>query len=158
MFPAKVNLLSRLLPPWRTISQLLCIVFCPSACRSYSTLSHSAFPCILSKSRSAATHYFTLAYQLGAELGAIQCQVDIEVHTVECALRCVHALKVFLEVLAREIGCQGHDFLDTYITHTVSLPLCASCFENLTGGKTYEDLWYTRGRRHRRTQTEYPHT
>lgn len=137
MFPAKVILLSRPLPPRRSISQLLCTVFCPSACRSYSTLSHFAFPCILPKPRSAATHYFTLADQLGTELGAVQCQVDVKVHTVECALRCVHALKVLLKVLAGEIGCQGDDFLNTCIAYTVSLLSCA--FSHL-GNATRENL------------------
>lgn len=93
---------------------------CP-ACSSQETLSNLFFLCKLSEPRSAATHYFTLADQLGAELGAVQCQVDVEVHPVKCALGRVHALEVLLEVLAGEIGCQGNDFLDAYIANSVSL-------------------------------------
>lgn len=160
MFPAKVILL--LVAPFPPSDNSVCITGLPSVCSLIPSHSSPASPfsCILPKSRSAATHYFTLAYQLGTEFGTIQCQVDIKVHTVECALGCVHALKVLLKVLAGEIGCQCNDFLDTYIAHTVS----SSVLRPLSGqfddewGKTYEGLWYTRGRHRRRTQKGYPHT
>ena len=35
----------------------------------------------LTEARSAATHDFTLADELGVELGAIEGEVDIKVHT-----------------------------------------------------------------------------
>jgi hypothetical protein len=61
----------------------------------------------------AATHDLSLAHKLSVELGTVQCEVDIEVDTVEGTLGRVHALKVLFEVLAREIGGEGDDFLDT---------------------------------------------
>ena len=67
----------------------------------------------LSESRCAAAHDFALAYQLGVELGAVEREVDVEVHTVESALRRVHALEVLFKVLAAEIGGEGYDFLYT---------------------------------------------
>ena len=63
--------------------------------------------------RCAAAHDFALAYQLGIEFAAVEGEIDIEVDTVESALRGVHALKVLFEILAREVGGEGDDFLDT---------------------------------------------
>lgn len=60
----------------------------------------------------AATHYLTLAYQLGAELGTVQREINVEVHTVESTLGGVHAFEVLLEVFAREVGSQGDYLLD----------------------------------------------
>ena len=54
----------------------------------------------LSEAGSAATHDLALANQLGAELGTVQRQVDVEVYPVERALRGVHAFEVLLKVLS----------------------------------------------------------
>jgi hypothetical protein len=62
---------------------------------SYHVVFHS-----LLESRSAAAHNFALANKLGTELRTVQRQVNIKVDTVECALGCIHALKVLLEVLS----------------------------------------------------------
>lgn len=64
----------------------------------------------LSESGRAATHDLALADKLGVELGAVEGEVDVEVDTVEGALRRVHALEVLLEVLAAEIRGEGDDF------------------------------------------------
>ncbi len=69
-------------------------------------------PRLLSESCTAAAHNLALADQLGAELGPIKRQVDVEVHTVKGTLRCVHALKVLLQVLARQIRGESNDLLD----------------------------------------------
>lgn len=53
-----------------------------------------------------------MADELGIEFGAVEGEVDVEVHSVESALRSVHALKVLLEVLAAEVGGERDDFLD----------------------------------------------
>ena len=53
-----------------------------------------------------------MANELGVEFGAVEGEVDIEVHAVESALRRVHALKVLLEVLAAEVGGECDNFLD----------------------------------------------
>lgn len=66
----------------------------------------------LPEAGAAATHNLALADQLGAKLGAVEGQVNVKVDTVEGALRRVHALKVFFEVLARQVGREGDDFLD----------------------------------------------
>ena len=58
----------------------------------------------LSESSRAPTHDFTLTDQLGVEFAAVEREVDVEVDAVECSLRRVHSLKVFFEVLAREVG------------------------------------------------------
>ena len=50
--------------------------------------------------------------EFGVELGAVESEVDVEVHSVESTLRSVHALKVLLEVLAAEVGGECDDFLD----------------------------------------------
>ena len=68
----------------------------------------------LSESRCAAAHDLALAHQLGVEFGAVQREVDVEVDAVECALRGIHALKVLLEVLARQVRSERDDFLDTW--------------------------------------------
>lgn len=54
---------------------------------------------ILSEPSRAATHDFTLANELGVEFGAVEREIDVEVYAVESSLRCVHALKIFFEVL-----------------------------------------------------------
>ena len=66
----------------------------------------------LSETGSAATHDLPLTDEFSAELGPVQSQVNIEVDSVESALRGVHALEVLLEVLAAEIGCEGDNLLD----------------------------------------------
>jgi hypothetical protein len=48
----------------------------------------------------AATHDFTLANELGVELGTVEREVNVKVHTVKRALGCVHTFKVFFEVLS----------------------------------------------------------
>ncbi len=52
----------------------------------------------LSKPRRATTHDFSLAYQLGVELGAVECEINVKVDAVESALGGIHALKVLFEV------------------------------------------------------------
>ena len=52
-----------------------------------------------------------MADELGVELGAVECEVDIEVDAIECALWSVHALEVLFEVLSAEVGCQGDNLL-----------------------------------------------
>ena len=68
---------------------------------------------ILSKTIREAAHDLALADELGVEFGAVQCQVDIEVDTVESSLWRVHAFEVLLEILARKLGGKSDDFLDT---------------------------------------------
>jgi hypothetical protein len=48
----------------------------------------------------AATHDFTLANELGVELGAIEREVNVKVDAVKSALGRVHAFKVFFEVFS----------------------------------------------------------
>jgi hypothetical protein len=54
-----------------------------------------------------------LADQLSVEFGTVESEVNVKVDAVEGALRCVHALEVFLEVLAAKVGSEGNDLLDT---------------------------------------------
>jgi len=56
-------------------------------------------PIPLSETGSAPTHNLALADQLGTEFGTVQREVDVEVHTVEGALRGIPALEVLLQVL-----------------------------------------------------------
>ena len=51
---------------------------------------------VSSESCSAASHDLALADKLGIEFRAVEGEVDVEVYTVECALRSVHAFEVFL--------------------------------------------------------------
>ena len=67
----------------------------------------------LSETGSAATHDLPLTDEFSAELGPVQSQVNIEVDSVESALRGVHALEVLLEVLAGQVRSQGDDFFYT---------------------------------------------
>lgn len=69
----------------------------------------------LSELRPATTHDLILADQLSAELTAIQGKVDVKVHPVEDPLGRIHALKVCLEILPREIRGEGDDLLDTRV-------------------------------------------
>lgn len=52
-------------------------------------------PIPLSESSRAAAHNLSLADQFGAQLRAVQSEVDVKVDAVECPLGSVHALKVF---------------------------------------------------------------
>jgi len=70
------------------------------------------YPCRLSEASGAAAHDFALTHQLSVELRTIKCEVDVEVDAVKGTLRCVHALKVLLKVLARKVGGERDDFLD----------------------------------------------
>jgi len=65
-----------------------------------------------SESGRATPHDFALTYELGIELCAVECEVDVEVNTVEGALGCVHALEIFLQVLAAQVGGESDNFLD----------------------------------------------
>jgi hypothetical protein len=67
---------------------------------------------LLSEACGTSAHDFALANELGVEFGAVEGEVDVEVHSVESTLRSIHALKVLLEVLAAEIGGECDDFLD----------------------------------------------
>lgn len=75
---------------------------------------------LLSESRRATTHDLALANQLSIEFGTVEREIDVEINSVECALRCVHALEVFLQILAAEIGSEGDDFL--YACCEISVP------------------------------------
>lgn len=68
----------------------------------------------LAETSTAAAHDLTLANKLGAKLGSIKGQVDIEVDTVKGALWSVHSLKVLLQVLAREIRGKGDNLFDAW--------------------------------------------
>lgn len=68
-----------------------------------------------SKPRTAPSHHVTLTHQFGIELAPIKSKVNIEVDTVESALGGIHSFKVLFKILSREITCQSHDFLDTWI-------------------------------------------
>lgn len=50
---------------------------------------------------SASSHNLALAHELGAEFTAVECEVDIEVYTVEDSLRGIHAFEIGFQVLAR---------------------------------------------------------
>lgn len=67
---------------------------------------------VLSETCGTSAHDFALANEFGVEFGAVESEVDVEVHSVESTLRSVHALKVLLEVLAAEVGGECDDFLD----------------------------------------------
>lgn len=67
----------------------------------------------LSKSGSTPAHNLTLANQLGIKLTSVKREIDIEVHSVECSLRCIHSLEIFLQVLPRQVRCKSDDFLDS---------------------------------------------
>ena len=67
---------------------------------------------LLSETCGTSAHDFALTNEFGVELGAVESEVDVEVHSVESTLRSVHALKVLLEVLAAEVGGECDDFLD----------------------------------------------
>jgi hypothetical protein len=58
---------------------------------------------LLPEPRRAATHDLALAHELSVELGPVERKVNVEVDAVEGSLRGVHALKVLLEVFAREV-------------------------------------------------------
>jgi hypothetical protein len=66
----------------------------------------------LSEACRAAAHDLALANEFSVELRTVESEVDIEIHTVEGALRSVHALEILLEILAAQIRCQCHDLLD----------------------------------------------
>jgi hypothetical protein len=66
-------------------------------------------------------------------------------------LRGVHALKVLLEVLPREVRGERDDFLDTWQLLAHTLP----CSEE---PMTYEGPWCILGRHRRRMRTEYLRT
>lgn len=70
------------------------------------------FPAPLPEARCATPHHLALTHQLGIEFAAVERKIDVEIHAVESALRRIHALKVFLEILAREIGGESDDFLN----------------------------------------------
>jgi len=83
-------------------------------CRRVQEFICNHFEPLLSETCGTSTHDFALANELGVELGAIEGEVDVEVHSVESALGSVHALKVLLEVLAAEVGGECDDFLDAW--------------------------------------------
>jgi hypothetical protein len=68
----------------------------------------------LPESRGTPAHDFALAHKFGIELGSVEREVNIEVNTIECALRRVHALKVLFKILAAKVRGQGDDFLDAF--------------------------------------------
>lgn len=109
----------------------------------------------LSEPCPAATHNFALANELGAELGAVQSKVDVEVDAVEGSLRRVHTLEVLFEVLARQVGRESNDLLDS----CWKFALASSPSEVSREDKnTYLGPWCTPGRRRRRKHREYPRT
>jgi hypothetical protein len=66
----------------------------------------------LPEARSTSAHDLTLAHEFGVELGSVKREIDVKVNTVKCALRRVHTLEVFFEILAAEIRGESDDFLD----------------------------------------------
>lgn len=64
---------------------------------------------------TTAAHNLILTDQLGAEFTAIQGEVNVKVHPVEDTLWGVHALKIGLQVLARQIRSERNHLLDAYI-------------------------------------------
>jgi hypothetical protein len=65
----------------------------------------------LSEASSATTHDFSLADKLGTEFGTVECEINVEVNSVKCSLRSIHALEILLQVLPRQIGRESDDFL-----------------------------------------------
>jgi len=57
----------------------------------------------LLESRCAAAHDFSLANQLGVELGSIKGKINVKIYSVKCSLWGIHSFEIFLQVLAREI-------------------------------------------------------
>ena len=78
-----------------------------------SSAPHASPALSLPEPRTTSPHHVPLAHQLGIELAAVQRQVDVKVHPVECALRRVHPLKVLLEVFPRQIGRQCDHLLNS---------------------------------------------
>jgi hypothetical protein len=78
----------------------------------------------LSEARSTSAHDFALAYELGVELGTVECEVNVKINAVKCTLGCIHALKVFFKVLAAEVRGESDHFLDAWYKVSVlcSLP------------------------------------
>jgi hypothetical protein len=68
----------------------------------------------LSELRRAAAHDFTLTHQLGVELAAVECEINVKVHSVKRSLRCIHTLEILLEILAGKIRRESHNFLYTW--------------------------------------------
>ena len=75
----------------------------------------------LSEPGRATAHDFALADELGVEFRAVEGEVDVEVDAVEGSLRRVHALEVFLEVLAAQVGGQGDDFFYACVDISASI-------------------------------------
>ena len=67
----------------------------------------------LSEAGAAAAHDLALADELGAELGAVEREIDVEVYPVERPLRRVHALKVLLEVLPGQVRRKSDNLPDS---------------------------------------------
>lgn len=114
----------------------------------------SATPNGLPELRRTPAHDLALAHQLGIELATVERQVDVEIDTVKCAIRSVHALKVLLKVLAGQIRGKGHHFLDA----------CGGFVRQdrvrriQKQGYTYVDPWYTLDTHPHRTRIGYPRT
>lgn len=54
----------------------------------------------LSEPGTTSAHDLALANQFCIEFGSIEGQINIEVHTVECSLRCIHAFEILFEILS----------------------------------------------------------
>lgn len=65
-----------------------------------------------SKPSTTPPHHIALTHQLGIKLASIQRQVNVKIHAVKSPLRRIHALKVLLQVLARQIAGQCDDLFD----------------------------------------------
>jgi hypothetical protein len=108
---------------------------------------------LLSESCGTSAHDFALTNELGVEFGTVESKVDVEIHSVEGALGCVHALKVLLEILAAEVRGKRDDFLDAWGLLLVTLPVKLD-----KSFKTYEDPWYIRDKHPRRKRRAHPRT
>jgi hypothetical protein len=111
------------------------------------------FEPLLSESCRTSAHDFALANKLGIEFGTIKSQVNVEVHSVESALGCVHALKVLLEVLAAKVRGERDDLLDACKSLLVT-----SHLQLEMSSVTYEDPWCIRDTRPRRKRRVHPRT
>ena len=90
--------------------------------------------------------------QFCVELAPVEGEVDVEVDAIESAVRSVHPLKVFFEILAGEVGGERDTFFDSWSAK--SIPKQAKTLNFAT----YVDLSCTRGIRPRHRSRARPRT
>ena len=78
----------------------------------------------LSEPRSTPPHNLSLTHQFCIKLTSIQRQVDVKVHPIERPLWRIHPLKVLLQILPRQVGCQCNDLLDPRIFRILGTTSC----------------------------------